>query len=187
MLSPSQNREKEGLRSFAELNSSSTSCDIFVGVFGGLVEHSPFLAAALWHQRPFDSPRAMHDALSQALKQLPQHMQAGLVCCYPDLAGRLARGHQLTEDSTKEHESAGLFDLSDRESEEMARLNEAYKQKFGMPFVICARENKKETILRGLRERSQNSFSEEVKNGIEQICNIAWYRILEMVAPLAAL
>lgn len=175
------------MRSFAELNSPATSCDNFVAVFGGLVEHSPFVAAALWHLRPFEGPRAMHDALVEALRRFPEHMQAGLICCYPDLAGRLAQENQLTEDSAKEHKSAGLFDLTRREREEMSRLNEKYKQKFGMPFVICARENKKEAILQGLRERLGNSFSEEVKNSVEQICNIAWYRILERVAPVAAL
>ena len=184
---PTRLKGEKQLRSFAELNSRSSSYDDFVAVFGGLVEHSPFVAATLWHLRPFDSPRAMHDALIETLTQLPQHIQAGLICCYPDLAGKLAQEYQLTKDSVKEHESAGLFHLTKCEREEMAGLNEAYKQKFGIPFVVCARENKKEAILQGLRERLENSFSEEVKKGIEQVCNIAWYRILERVEPLAAL
>lgn len=179
--------EEEQVHSFAKLNSPSTSYNDFVAVFGGVVEHCPFIAFSLWHQRPFSSPRAMHHALVQTLSQLPELAQAGIVCCYPDLAGKLAQEGRLMTDSAKEHKAAGLFDLTESERQEMSHLNRTYKNKFGMPFVICARENKKQKILQGLRERLNNSFAEEVKNSIEQVGKIAWYRILERSTPLSVL
>jgi 2-oxo-4-hydroxy-4-carboxy-5-ureidoimidazoline decarboxylase len=64
----------------------------------------------------------------------------GILRLHPDLAGRLAASGNLTAESTKEQSSAGLQNLTEQERQKMNHLNQQYKQKFGFPFVICARE-----------------------------------------------
>jgi 2-oxo-4-hydroxy-4-carboxy-5-ureidoimidazoline decarboxylase len=63
----------------------------------------------------------------------------------------------------------------------MNHLNQQYKQKFGFPFVICARENKKEAILSGLERRLNNSKETEAITGVEEVKKICRLRILGIV------
>jgi 2-oxo-4-hydroxy-4-carboxy-5-ureidoimidazoline decarboxylase len=63
----------------------------------------------------------------------------------------------------------------------MNHLNQQYKQKFGFPFVICARENKKEAILSGLERRQNNSKETEAITGVEEVKKICRLRILDIV------
>lgn len=101
--------------------------------------------------------------------------KAGVLRLYPDLAGKLAQSGTLTSESTKEHASAGLDKMTELEKEKMADLNTKYKTMFGFPFVICARENKKEAILAGLEARLKNTAEIEANTGageVKKICNL---------------
>ena len=104
-------------------------------------------------------------------------VKLGLLRCHPDLAGRLATAGQLSLESTDEQISAGLLDLSPSESVTMAIRNDNYKAKFGFPFVICVRENKKAAILAGLEERLLNSADEELHLGIDNVKKIVRLRL----------
>ena len=73
--------------------------------------------------------------------------------------------------------SAGLLDLSPSESVTMGIRNDNYKAKFGFPFVICVRENKKAAILAGLEERLLNSADEEMHLGIDNVKKIVRLRL----------
>ena len=106
---------------------------------------------------------------------------------HPDLAGRLAASGGLTTESTKEQQSAGLHTLTDQERQKMNELNQEYKQKFGFPFVICARENKKEAILSGLDRRLNNSLETEAVTGVEEVKKICRLRLLDIVDPASKL
>lgn len=102
---------------------------------------------------------------------------------HPDLAGRLAQAGKLTSESTREQANAGLGRMSGEEQQRMNRLNERYKDKFGFPFVICARENKKDAILHGLEERLENSPQTESITGANEVKKICRLRILDIVNP----
>jgi 2-oxo-4-hydroxy-4-carboxy--5-ureidoimidazoline (OHCU) decarboxylase len=56
-----------------------------------------------------------------------------------------------------------------------------YRGKFGFPFVICARQNKKEAILKGIVERLEHSAAEELNIGIEEVKKICLLRLLSIV------
>ena len=100
---------------------------------------------------------------------------------YPDLAGKHAQEGTLTQESVNEHNQAGLFSLTDDERTKMEELNNTYKTKFGFPFVICARENKKESILKGLEFRNGNGVLQEVNTGIEEVKKICLLRLKDIV------
>ena len=109
-------------------------------------------------------------------------VKEGILRVHPDLAGRLADQNALTEESTNEQQSAGLNSLSSEEKQHLQTRNEAYKQKFGFPFVICARENKKESIMRGIKERFENDKQSETLKGVEEVKKIAWFRLSDIVS-----
>ena len=63
----------------------------------------------------------------------------------------------------------------------MAHLNKKYKEKFGFPFVICARLNKKDAILQGLEQRYFNDLEQELKIGIDNVMKICELRVRDLV------
>ena len=56
-----------------------------------------------------------------------------------------------------------------------------YKKRFGFPFVICARQNKKEAILKGITQRLSNDKTQEIDTGVtevKKICSLRLYNIV---------
>lgn len=149
----------------------------FVRSVGPVFEHSPWIAAATWPQRPFASVTALHEALCQTVRAADETRQLTLIRAHPDLVGRLALAGELTRESTSEQASAGLDKLSPEEIALFQTNNAAYKEKFGFPFVICARLNKKEAILKGFQARLQNSRPQEIQAALAEIFKIARLRL----------
>ena len=108
-------------------------------------------------------------------------VKEGILRVHPDLAGRIAQAGQLTQESTKEQSAADLNLMTSSEKLKMTSLNEKYKEKFGFPFVICARLNKKEAILQGLELRCQNSTSEELRTGVQEVMKICELRVRDII------
>src|SRR5947209_8623080 len=133
----------------------------FVRVLGSLFEGSPWIVRQAWHARPFTSLTQLYEALCQVMYHAPHEQQVALIQAHPDLVGQAALAGTLTPESTSEQASAGLDRLSSEEIATFTRLNQAYHDRFGFPFVICVHENKKESILAGFAARLQNSRQRE--------------------------
>src|SRR5262249_51284539 len=133
----------------------------FTQVIGPVFEHSPWIAEATSPKRPFSNLVALHHALCETVRKARPDQQLALIRAHPDLVGRAALAGELTKASTAEQASAGLDKLSRDETHLFQQQNQAYQQKFGFPFVICARLNKKEAILEGFRKRLPNSHETE--------------------------
>ena len=86
----------------------------------------------------------------------------------------------LTPESAREQAGAGLGNLTVEEVALFRSNNAAYREKFGFPFVICARLNKKEAILNGFKFRLQNSHEQEVVVALEEIFKIAELRLQDL-------
>ncbi len=149
----------------------------FTAALGHLFEHSPWVAADTWPQRPFADAEALHRALCAAMHAAPLEKQLALLEAHPDLAGRLALQHQLTTESTREQASAGLSRLSTAELTTFQTMNAAYRARFGFPFIICARLNAKDAILAAMRARLPNSLQQEFTAALAEIEKIAWLRL----------
>ena len=108
-------------------------------------------------------------------------VKVGILRCHPDLAGSLAASGQLSAESTSEQHRAGLLNLSPSEQTFLSEHNDKYKKKFGFPFVICVRENKKQAIMEGITQRLHNCLEEEVDIGIEQVKKIGYIRLCDIV------
>lgn len=154
----------------------------FTQTIGSVFEHSTWIAELTWARQPFASLEELHHALCQTVKKADEARQLALIRAHPDLVGKLALAGQLTSESTREQASAGLAKLSPDEVELFQRQNAAYKDKFGFPFVICARLNKKEAILNGFASRLKNSREAEMKTALEEIYKIAELRLRDLIS-----
>jgi OHCU decarboxylase len=156
----------------------------FVQLFGPVFEHSPWVAERTWPKRPFASPEALHQALGATVADAAPAEQLALIRAHPDLVGRAALAGTLTPASRAEQASAGLDRLSPEESARFQELNRQYREKFGFPFVICARLNKQEAILSGFAARLQHSRGREIETALSEIGKIAWLRLQEFILPV---
>ncbi len=163
--------------SLAEINALDR--DAFVAALGPLFEHSPWVAQGAYGKGPFRDADGLHAALCKAMLGAPAQQQLALVRAHPDLAGRLAKAGELTAASAREQSAAGLDRLSPAEASEIERLNGAYKERFGFPFVICARLNAKGAILEAMRLRLRNTPDAELSTALAEIAKIARLRLNE--------
>ena len=162
---------------------NSLSHDEFIRIVGPVFEHSPWIAEATWPQRPFASVEGLHRALCQTVADANEVQRLALIRAHPDLVGKLALAGQLTKESTGEQASAGLGNLTPEEVALFQQNNAAYMGKFGFPFVICARLNKKEAILNGFKVRLHNSREQEIQAALTEIFKIAELRLRDLTQP----
>lgn len=154
----------------------------FVDYLGNIVEESRWVASSIWSCTPFTSDKHLHETVCQLLDDVPLIVKEAILRAHPDLAGKLAQDNNLTPESTREQAAAGLSDIPQDKQDAIGELNARYKDKFDFPFVICARENKIESILKGLTSRLDNGREQEVLTGTGEIKKICWYRIIELIS-----
>jgi 2-oxo-4-hydroxy-4-carboxy-5-ureidoimidazoline decarboxylase len=152
----------------------------FVEALASLFEGPPWIVEQAWDDRPFTSLDQLHSTLRQIMEQAPVEQQVALIRAHPDLVGRAALAGTLTQASQGEQASAGLDRLSDEEVAAFTRYNQLYRERFGFPFVICARENKKESILAGFETRLPHSRDQEIEIALGEIAKIGWLRMQDM-------
>jgi 2-oxo-4-hydroxy-4-carboxy-5-ureidoimidazoline decarboxylase len=148
-----------------------------IAALGDIYEHAPWVAQAVCGQRPFATLAALHDAMMAAVRAAPADRRLALIKGHPDLAGKAARVGSVTADSRAEQTSAGLDRLSDAEFTQFHRLNNAYREKFGMPFIICVRRHGRDSILRQFESRLHNSVAAETETALAEIFRIAALRL----------
>ena len=163
----------------AQLNSLPR--DEFARLVGPVFEHSPWIAETTWARRPFASVEQLHAALCQTVRDASESQKLALIHAHPDLVGRAALAGTLTRESTGEQASAGLSQLTAEEIAAFQKYNAAYHEKFGFPFVICARLNRKEAILAGFERRLHNSSEQEVAAALDEIFKIAELRLRDLI------
>jgi OHCU decarboxylase len=158
----------------------------FVATFGQLFEHSPWIAEAAFDRGlPADADRAegLHRALTVVLRAASKELQHALIDAHPDLAGRLARAGRLTASSSQEQASAGLDQLTDAERARFTALNDAYKARFGFPFIMAVKGRSKDEILAAFERRLAHDEATELSTALEQIERIALLRLRDLLPP----
>ena len=163
------------MTSLAALNAADRAT--FVAAVGFAFEHSPWIAEAAWERGPFASIDALHAALLGAVAAASEARKLALIAAHPDLAGRVAREGRLTAASRGEQAAAGLDRLDAGELARFEAANAAYRARFGFPFVICAREHDKASILAALERRATRERAAEVATALDEIAKIARLRL----------
>jgi OHCU decarboxylase len=157
----------------------------FVQEFGGIFEHSPWIAKAahgLELGRTHDTAQGVHNALARVFRSASEQQRLEVLTAHPDLAGKLAAAKRLTAESTAEQASVGLDALTDGERRNFTALNDAYTAKFGFPFIIAVRDNTKASIMEAFSRRIDNDRDTEFAEACAQVERIAELRLIEKFA-----
>jgi OHCU decarboxylase len=156
----------------------------FVARFGGIFEHSPWIAERAWALElgpAHDTPAGLHNALARMFRSATEAERLGVLTAHPDLAGKLAAAKRLTAESTAEQASAGLDALTDAERARFTELNTAYVARHGFPFIIAVRDNTKASILAAFEARLNNDRATEFSTACAQVERIARLRLEDML------
>ncbi len=149
-----------------------------VADFGDIAEHAPWVAERAEKARPYSSRAEMIAEFQKVILQADKEKQLSLIRAHPDLAGKA----KLTRDSQSEQKGAGLDTLTPQELNRFNNLNDAYKTRFGFPFIFAVKGADKFDILESFQERIENDFDSEFDMALEMVCRIVSFRLLDRVA-----
>lgn len=163
---------------------SSLDREAFVTKFGGIFEHSAWVA-----ERAFDSELGpahdtavgLHSALARQFRSASETQRLSVLTAHPDLAGKLAAAKRLTAESTSEQASAGLDALTDVERARFTELNETYTSRFGFPFILAVKGRSKDEILANFQSRISNERDMEFTEACRQVERIALLRLQDLL------
>lgn len=168
----------------ARIRPSEMDKDAFVAAYGGIFEHSPWIAERAWGLElgpAHDCAAGVHNALARAFRSASREERLGVLRAHPDLAGKLAAAGRLTAESTSEQAGAGLNMLTDEEREAFTRLNAAYVDKHGFPFIIAVRDHDKASIRANFERRIENDSATEFDEACRQVERIAEFRLMDLL------
>ena len=166
------------------LRPSRMDRDEFVKRFGGVYEHSPWVAERVWDAEigaVHDSATGLSRRMAQIFRAADDADRLAVLVAHPDLAGKLAAARQLTAESTAEQAGAGLDALTDEERAEFMRLNDAYTARLGFPFIIAVRDYDKAGIQAAMRQRVENDTETERAEAEKQVMRIAELRLNDIL------
>jgi 2-oxo-4-hydroxy-4-carboxy-5-ureidoimidazoline decarboxylase len=153
----------------------------FAAALDGLWEHSPWIVEDAAKERPFGSREELSATMWRGVCVAPEERKLALLRAHPDLAGKLARACALTADSANEQASLGLDRLDGEEYEAFTSMNNAYRERFDFPFIICVRDNTKASIRAAFERRLAHSRGEELQIALDEVRKIAEYRLKDRV------
>ena len=157
--------------------------ETFLAQFGGVYEHSPWVAARAYDQGLTEADNIVETLagrMATVLAEASRQEQLDLINAHPDLAGKAALAGELTDSSTDEQSRAGLSQCTAEELARFHELNNAYKEKFGFPFIMAVRNANKALILEGFETRIHNDADTEFQTALVEINKIARLRMMEM-------
>ena len=164
----------------ASLN-ACTDAD-FLAALGGVFEHAPWVAEAVIDRRPFASVDAMHRAMLGVIRSLPEAGLVDFLNLHPELAGAQARAGVMTADSVREQ---GALAPGAMTAQEMARwdgLNRDYRERFGFPFILCARRHSHASMLEAFERRLVRERDAELDAAVQEIEHISRLRLADRIA-----
>jgi N-carbamoyl-L-amino-acid hydrolase len=153
-----------------------------VHLLDGVYEHSPWIAERALARRPFASLAQLKHALAEVLDEAGAEAQLALIRAHPELAGKAMVARTLTAESTNEQRKAGLTECTPEEFERLQRLNAAYNERFGFPFILAVRGPRgdglgKAQIIAAFERRLHNHPEAERRECIHNIHRIAEIRL----------
>jgi 2-oxo-4-hydroxy-4-carboxy-5-ureidoimidazoline decarboxylase len=153
----------------------------FVQRYGGIYEHSPWVAEeAAEAAANCDDVECIALLMAECVDNAASERQLTLIRAHPDLAGKAQVAGQLTADSSKEQSRAGLDQCSPAEYAQFQRLNDSYHEKFGFPFVMAVRDSSRQEILQAFEQRLSNDAATEFETALAEIHKIARLRLQAM-------
>ncbi|EKQ6382599.1 TPA: 2-oxo-4-hydroxy-4-carboxy-5-ureidoimidazoline decarboxylase [Pseudomonas aeruginosa] len=168
---------------FQTLTPASLSREAFIEAFADIYEHSPWVAEKAYDLGIDDSLNdieGLHQRMTDILLSASREAQLALINAHPDLAGKAAIRGELTASSTSEQAGAGIHECSAEEFARFTELNDAYKARFGFPFIKAVKGSNRHQILAAFEERIQHSADEEFATALAEINKIALFRLQQL-------
>lgn len=165
---------------FQTLTPSRLSREDFVNVFADIYEHSPWVAEKAYDlglDNSVDEVDGLHRRMADILLDASVEAQLALINAHPDLAGKAAVRGELTASSTSEQSGAGIHECSAEEFARFTELNDAYKARFGFPFIMAVKGSNRHQILAAFEERIHNAPEQEFARALAEINKIALFRL----------
>lgn len=159
----------------ADLNEADLAT--WEALLGNVFEHSPWVAHRAWARRPFADLDSLHTAMVREVEQASPEEQLALLRAHPDLGSRL----QMSDTSAREQAGAGLHTLAPDEAARLMRLNTAYRERFGFPFLLAVRGADMSRILAAIETRSQHPVDDERQEALRQVARIARFRLEDLL------
>ena len=163
---------------------SQMNKDSFVATYGGIFEHSPWVAERAFDLElgpAHDRPAGLANAMARMFRTASDEERRAVLNAHPDLAGKLAVARRLTAESTSEQASAGLDTLTEAEHARFTELNAAYMAKHGFPFIIAVRDHDKVGILAAFERRLDQDSDAEFAEACKQVERIARLRLEDIL------
>jgi OHCU decarboxylase len=154
--------------------------DAFVERFGGVYEHSPWVAEQTFDAAENVTMDERAQIFERCVNAADYDAKMQLIRAHPDLAGRAAVRGELTTESTSEQSSAGIDQCTDEEYAQFVAFNEAYKEKFEFPFIMAVRNSNRHEILAAFAKRIESDAETEFDTAIREIHKIARLRLEAM-------
>ena len=155
----------------------------FITAYGSIYEHSPWVAERVFERGLSDdvaSKQALTQAFAEEMLAASKDEQLALIKAHPDLAGKAAIAGTLTAASTSEQAGAGIQYCTDSEFAEFNKLNAAYKEKFGFPFIKAVKGSNRHAILAAFKQRIEHDKETEFRQALIEINKIASFRLADM-------
>lgn len=153
----------------------------FINRFGGIYEHSAWVAEAVHGQPGIDTVDGLHAAMRAVVDGSDQGARLALLRAHPELACAPAQVSELSAESASEQSGAGLDRCTPAEYAEFQQLNAAYRRKFGFPFIIAVRGLNRQAILDAFRARIEHSRELEFETALAQVHRIAGLRLQALI------
>lgn len=159
---------------------SGLSRETFLKVYGGIYEHASWVAETVYDDKDvgdIDTVLKLFSAMRLAVDMADHGLKLSLIRAHPELAAGPAEMKNMAPSSVSEQQGAGLHECTHEECEEFKRLNAAYREKFGFPFIIAVKGLFKADILEAFRTRLNNDPETEFGNALVQVHKIALFRL----------
>ena len=159
----------------AELNRSDRTR--FAAALEGIFEGSSWVAERAWDRRPFSCLEQLHASMAAEVANATADEQLALLCAHPDLGSRV----RMSEDSEGEQARAGLDRLNRDAVNRLQRLNAAYREKFGFPFLLAVKGQTADDVLVALERRLGAEREIELVEALTQVYRIAGFRLSDRI------
>ncbi len=169
-----------GLYAIDEISALSEA--VFIRAFGGIYEHSPWVAEAAYARRPLESLDALESAMRSVVANAAARKRVGFLSAHPEFSGTEAKRGTLTTHSRREQSRLDLDALTGDELQRMLDINRRFMEKFGFPGIVAVRlHDSIDGVFSELDRRIENDDVDEVREALEQVHQIARFRLHDLI------
>ncbi|NQX27714.1 purine/pyrimidine permease [Microbacteriaceae bacterium VKM Ac-2854] len=162
------------------------SRDEFGATFGDVVQGAAWALDSAYAEKPFADTYALRAAFQDALLTSSADEQLALLRSFPDLGSSDDTGHAYAKD----HSAKGIDALGNEEYEDITELATAYRERFGFPLIVSARDVERyERVIANGWTKMANSPAAERASALIETGKIFNYRFDDKVAdanPIAS-